>query len=278
MAKMHIGALCAGATLLLSANAMSRTCKTTSDFWPYEVKKEMENADILFYADLYLERSCEEILAEAKAGSNGTLYDMSAELVEAKAIATLKGKEEVTVKGDVIAMGYSLGDFNHTQSTALKVADKMSYPLEINDKKYFMVGPVPVKVQYGLIGEAGLDYQATLDLGSAILDANPYVDSKVFATAGVDVKIARVDATGDVILIKDTMTNHIALELDQVDFETITLDALGYNKVDALRGQITASAVSDTFGMEHTRELVSWNGFTREDQAFRVELDYPTPF
>ncbi|SMF48972.1 hypothetical protein [Pseudobacteriovorax antillogorgiicola] len=277
MANTLVTGICASVGLMLSVGSMARPCEKASDFWPFEVKQGGENSEILFYADLYLERSCTSIMAEAKAGSTGTLYGISADLVEAKASATLQNRRAIILEGDVTVLGYVVDDFRYTEQTSISIGDRLAFPLELDDSQTFMVGPVPVAVDYGLVGEGGLNYNATLSVGAIDLDATPYVESKVFAATGLDILIAEVKAYGEVTLINDTFRNQFSLALDQVNFDKIYFDAYGWNQLNALDGRIAMTAKTKVIGFERTynQDLVNWNGYARQDEAFRVELDYP---
>ena len=279
MSKLLGAAMCLGITLGASA-VQGKDCRVSSDLWPYDYKKEAKNADILVYADLYLERSCERIMAEAKAGSTATIYGISADVVEAIASAQLNDKRTMLVDGDLTVAGYVVGDFEHSVKTSIEFGDRFSFPIDLNDSKTFLVGPIPVKVQYGMVGEAGMDYLAELSAGAIQLGTDPFVDTNVYVNSKVDVAVAKVEATGKLILVNDQMNNQITLELDQVDFDRIYVDAIGQNDVRALEGSVTINAFADIMGnqRDYSKNLFSWNGFERQDQMFRVDLEYPLEF
>ena len=130
------------------------------------------------------------------------------------------------------------------------------------------------------MGEGGLSYNAELSVGAIDLDATPFVSSQVFASAGLKSPLVDVQASGEITLINDTLQNQISLAIDQVDLNTVYFDARGTNYLDALDGKISVKAQSKVAGFNRTynKDLVNWKGISREDQAFRVELDYPISF
>lgn len=265
-------------TLFCASGIQAEECQPQSKIWPYEFVKDFEQGKIEVYADLLLENSCTNVKAESKFLTTGQIFGISNDLIDATATASIEKGVAATLKGELMVLGYVVADLERTEKTVQTLKDTISVPIDLSAKRTFLVGPVPVPVEYGVIGEGGLGYEASLAMMKADLKAKPFVKSQIFARASVDAKVAVIEAAGQITLINDQLDNQVSLAIQNYDFDTIYLKASGINNFDGLKGDITIKAKADIMGKPngYRKELVSWNGFSQEDQLYLVDLAIPT--
>ena len=273
--KMSLLALITGAIALISLETQASTCRSTTDQWPYEYSKSGSNSEINFMAEFSILRKCDLLSAKATAHADGQLYGINAELVDTTAAADLKNRKYFSLDTEIAILGYVVDDFHYDEITEIAYEDRLEFPIEIKDRRTFWVGPVPIGVDYGLVGEGGIDYGASLNIGALDMRANPFVNGMVFASTDIDAQIAELKVYGEVILIQDNFSNELSMVLDQVDFDDISMTVNGYNELAALDGRITMYAYGeDKESSVFERDLIRWNGMTRSDEAYSINREF----
>lgn len=271
-----------GLCLLLGSAATTSyasDCAEKIDYWPFETTTGNEQVEVLFFADLHLERDCNNARAEVRAGAVAEFRGISIEAVDATAGASLVDYRSFLIDTEINVLGMVVQEYDSQEAAELVYADRVSFPIQVEDSEVFMVGPVPVDIRYGIIGDAGLSYSAAIQVGAVEVDADPYVDSSVYASGGIDAMLAEVRAEGDLTLIKDDFDADFRMMLDLASLDSFRFEATADNQFNALDGRVTVLAESRVPGLSRTYEqdLLSWDGYDRYDQAFDVAVDLPIP-
>jgi len=133
------------------------------------------------------------------------------------------------------------------------------------------VGPLPVPVRVGIQGTGALAVTAGLrNLGAAVT-VIPSAKANAYVLAGVDVKIIKGSARGDLLLVDGQLTNSLSAYFNpEGDAPSIDVSAAGDLAVSALNGTVTASVQLPEGGKPklHTVELFRWEGVKQDVRLF----------
>ncbi len=265
--------------LIIATSSFGAICETTADYWPAEYTAGDDNINVAFYGDLSLLNNCTQQQADVHAGAASKLYSIDVEIIDAAAGASLEDYNIFAINGEIAVFGMVVDDFSYDFTAEISYGDTLSFPVEISDKQIFFAGPIPIGVDYGIIGEGGLEYNANLRALALGLDVIPFVKTSVFAAAGIDAIIASVKVRGELALINDSFNTNLILAIDQETFDRAFFTAYGENEFSALDGSIDliAEVGIDPLKESYDLELYAWKGYSIRDEAFNVESDIPFP-
>lgn len=258
-------------TFLISASpwfaASAFGCEEKVNSWPYNVETGNETAGVFFSAEFRVDRNCQRLAALGESLAGGRLFDLEANLIEAKAEASLSNRRNFNVNSDLTVLGNTVNLFSYNERLELVFSDRYVVPVDLGDDTTVMVGPVPVKVEYGISADLGASYRLSLAVIEAAFNTRPFIESDVYASAGVDVGIAFVRTSGELLLLDDELNIDTVINLDQVDFDRVDLAINADNDMNALDGRIDVEAGVDVgvYKKEGERNLISWDGYSRRD-------------
>lgn len=260
--------------LMLSAPGYGSNlnCDVVADNWPLDYSLGDEDINVDFYADLDLLRTCNSVSGIVNVGAMGSFYELKAELVEGLASANLFDYDQFSVESELNILGMVVDELDYNFSTEVSYSDRLGFPVTLSNIQVFMVGPVPVDVEYGIFGEGGLEYYAGLAAGRLAMEAVPFVETGVFASGGVDAVIVAVELRGDLILINDSFHNELSLELDLANLNRVFFTGFGTNELSALDGKIrllTRTGVPP-FASTHENEIFAWQGYDYLTGAYDI--------
>lgn len=267
--RLTFVSLCLASVSTLSS---AKPCNTTTQEWPYEKDLGASAASVHLYAKMDLTRSCDSVKAVAQTGVDAKLFNLNdMKLFKATATANIDKREEVNLFGEVVLLGSVVDYFSHGYETSVSAQDHFSFPIDQSDSSMFMIGPVPVNINYGVQGEAQLAYQAELSIGEATVSLTPKVNAKVYADTNVDISIARVKADGDIVLVNDSMQQDFSLSVDASDLST-QFTAHGENQLAALSGRVGVEAHTNISGFERSydKDIISWPGYESTNEIFDI--------
>ncbi|NRA64780.1 MAG: hypothetical protein HRU19_09890 [Pseudobacteriovorax sp.] len=272
-----LSGILATACLMATTGLSAADCPSEINYWPYETTTGNDEISALFFADLHLERNCNLLRGEVHAGAVADFRGISIEAVDAIAEVALKDRRTFSVETIVTVVGMVVQEFKYEEIAEIGYSDSFDFPISMSQEEIVMVGPVPVSVEYGIVGEAGLNYDATLQIGALDVGANPYVDTSVFANGGIDVGFASVKASGEMTMVNDSFDARLNLAIDQVNFDKLVFTANATNEFEALDGRISVFAEASVagFSREYETDLFNWDGYSRTDNAFDIEVDVP---
>lgn len=219
------------------------------------------------------------LLGEAKAGAS--IFGVTADLLRLNGnmYAPKKGNMTGKVGLDVLPFGtvYSLS----LDGASVSKKDAVTKTLDVTFANFrVMVGPVPVQVKAGAQGSAGFKYYAGLNPASAVAELTPFVHSKVYVQAGVDIVVAGAGAGAEMTLLNYDLSMYGAARLWVQTPEGQTKPMLGIrqqyqiaHKLEMLNGSAYAYAYIyvPKFGIppwkkkEWRWDIWKWNGFTPID-------------
>lgn len=216
------------------------------------------------------------LLGEAKAGAS--IFGITADVLRLTGSVNAPNKGNMTGKVtlDVLPLGtvYSLS----LNGASISKEDGATKTLDANFANFrVMIGPVPVQVKAGARGDAGFRYYAGLNPTSAAAEFTPFVHSRVYVQAGVDVGVAGAGAGAEMTLLNYDLAMSGSIRLWAQIPEGQTKQMLGIreqykisNKLEMLNGSAYAYAYIyvPKFGIppwkkkEWRWDIWKWNGFT----------------
>ena len=219
------------------------------------------------------------LLGEAKAGAS--IFGINADLLRLNGNMNAPRKGNMTGKIglDVLPFGtvYSLS----LDGASISKKDAATKTLDATFANFrVMVGPVPVQVKAGAQGSAGFKYYAGLNPASALAELTPFVHSKVYVQAGVDIVVAGAGAAAEMTLVNYDLSMYGGVRLWVQTPEGQTKPMLGIrqqyqiaHKLEMLNGSAYAYAYIyvPKFGVppwkkkEWRWDIWKWNGFTPID-------------
>ncbi len=219
------------------------------------------------------------LLGEAKAGAS--MFGISADLMR------LNGNMNAPRKGDMSGnVGLDVLPFGTVYSLSLNGAsvsksDSFTKTLDVPFADFrVMNGPVPVQVKAGAQGSAGFKYAAGLNPASAYAAFIPFVHSKVYVQAGVDLVVVGAGAGAEMTLVNYDLSMRGSAQLLVQTPEGQTKPMLGIqqkfqiaHKLEMLNGVAYAYAyiyvprwgVPPWKKKELRWDIWKWDGFTPID-------------
>ncbi|MFW7379798.1 MAG: hypothetical protein ACOH5I_13380 [Oligoflexus sp.] len=274
MQRLSLSAIATLGSGLLCASALTANpCESKLDQWPYAVDFGGQDANIFFEAGLEVNRDCRDLGTRGYAAAGAGLLGLEALLIESDANLGLIDRRHFELHAGIAILGFVVDSYHYETVAELQWQDQVQFPIDLSSKELIMVGPVPVNVTYGVEGEAGVRYGANIAFLEADLEVDPFLDSAVYAQAGVDVGFAAVKATGRVKLLDDQLRTKLWVSMDQVNFDKVDLVASGDNDLSALDGAIElyAGAKIGGFDRSYSDDLFRWDGYVRNDRLFDVQ-------
>lgn len=262
--------------LCFSSAALANPCERKVDFWPKTINFGDNTARIFFDSALEIARDCQLFSARGFAAAGGGLFGVEGLFIESTADISIYERRDLEFNSGIAVLGYVVDTYQYQNTVDLNWQDRLQFPIDISDKQLLWVGPVPVNVTYGVEADVGVQYDVTMAFLEANFAVDPFVQSSVYARAGVDVGLASVYASGRIQLLDDQLQSNLWLSMDQVNFDRIDVVASGDNSLEALKGgiEIHASAGLGVWEKNYTEELFSWNGYARTDRLYDVQESF----
>ena len=174
--------------------------------------------------------------------------------------------------------GQQLLNVNQSRIARLDGSSSKEQPIDEGTTIPFSIGPIPVSVTLGVQGRAGLGYQYALEDGGVDSDLGPFVDTRAYARAAVDLKVAGAGVEGNLTMLK----NGLQLAGDIGTRATVARPHLyyafsGHNELTLLKGRISAIAwvYKPRWGFppwkkkEYEWQIIDWGGFHEKRYIFR---------
>jgi hypothetical protein len=137
---------------------------------------------------------------------------------------------------------------------------------------YFSLGPVPMHARIGATGSAGVRYSLAASSLFGDVTVVPYLDTKAYATCGVDLLIAEGGVGVDLTLLKQNLEMATRLEIASANGEPeYRWDYHATNTMNALSGKLYAYAevdyLLDTWEGQWT--IFDWPGLQWQAELYR---------
>ena len=202
-----------------------------------------------------------EVTAEGKAG--GKVFGAGGDVL--RLTGDLKGDASantVTADFEVFVAGQSVYSVNKTSPSWSWSPAPLQKSVDFSAGTTIWIGPVPVALQIGAHGDAGLQYSLNLTPMEVSLSGGPFVHSSVYAQAGVGVSWASAGVGVQMTLIDWDMNLHASAGVGWCFGYYAYDDLYADSDVNMLAGNLYAYAEVDTwFGdAEYTHNLFSWDG------------------
>lgn len=215
------------------------------------------------YLDLNLTSQASVATGEARVG--GTILGSSQDLVKVKASVNAPGSKPMRAYATLDIMGTRVYTFDETKATSWTKSQNYSKSFDKQVlKTRFMVGPIPMSASFGVRGNGGVSYSMTIRPAYARLNFEPYVNSAVYAQAGVDVVVAEAGVRGSVTLLNDKLSLSASAGLYADAQKRLYYEARwsGINTITALKGKVDLYAKVDLlfYSDEWTYTIFNWNG------------------
>ncbi len=217
--------------------------------------------------------------AEGKTGAY--IFNSHAELVRANANVQAPDNGDLSARLNVAVFGNSVYD-RQFKAPKLQYSDSYSIPLDRKIGDYrFAVGPIPMKVSFGIRGSVGLRYELAAAPRYAYAKVTPFTNTQVYAEGGADIVVGGAGVGANLTLLNDELELAAKANI-RTDFQNrkVFLDTnfYGYNKLDALSGKVYAYAYvyRPDFGIPPwTKEqwnwtIWDWQGFHQSGYLFNL--------
>lgn len=206
------------------------------------------------------------VTADGKAG----VYVLGGDLTLARANAKFYSPRGTNVERS--AQAYVLGAKLYDESD--KGTDvSWNYKLDLGSYKKgvsatFTIGPIPITVEAGAAGKAGVNFMARLTDMWANGRVQPFVDSAAYASGYINAFIAQAGVEAFMTLLKDTLDLYgfVGVVVGQANGLTqfvFTTQVAGENSIEALNGHV------DIFARIRVPKFIGWKWKTYSTELFR---------
>ncbi|MBC7326897.1 hypothetical protein H5T87_02110 [bacterium] len=212
--------------------------------------------------DAYIGMKGEKDKLELKASGKGTgyLFGESTEIVYGEARLN-SSKDKANSSIVIRALGYDL--WYDERDTFISYQDSQSKGIDQAYTGNFMIGPIPVSVTLGFKGVVGIDYGFCLTPSHISGILSPYIDTRGYAEAGVDVVVASAGAGAELTFLKDRLNLQTDLGIELAGDEPFFVVRYGaLNELEALNGSIYAYTKIDYLigSKKFTWDIFNWDG------------------
>lgn len=238
--------------------------------FPYDLPIGNEQAYINVHNEVRLSYDCQAALAKAGSETRAGVFDLDLNLLQAEAKASARQGQPASAGARVLVMGFEVAREDLDLDQLVNVEISPEPEMDVSGHLILNVGPVPVPIKYGVTANAQMNINGGTKGFGVALSLVPAAEAQVYVQAGVDIAIAEAIARGDVTLINDSLNNEIALLFEESDQGYIRFDASSRNSLQALDGHVfvRARAGVGSLSKSYERELLRWDGYSRDDLVF----------
>ena len=188
-------------------------------------------------------------------------------------------RKEIDFGASLYVMGYEVNKISENVASELSL--KGSPSLGIDEEETFKgsLGPIPVSIKYGVVGQITFNWQASADLMAADVQVYPTVESDVYVEGMIGSKaVLSAHAEGQMTLLEDELKGRIRLEID-TEKKTPEARVLAKidNKMSALNGEIKGHVMlRDETAID--QDIFSWDGFNHSQSVLDENRIIPIQF
>jgi len=237
---------------------------------PYSRAYADTNAKVDFHNTVTLRYNCKTFLTQTDGGIHANFYGVQADLIQAK-VAADSGKDSAHLSFSALVLGYEVAHEDTQINEVYRKTFKPDQDLDLAKDSTLQVGPLAIPVRYGLQGTSALDVTAALRNFGAELTAVPSAKANAYLLAGIDVKLIKGSARGDLLLVDGQINNALGAHFSpRGETPTIDISAVGDLAFSAFDGSITASVQVPEGGKQKTynSELFRWNGISKSARLY----------
>jgi len=212
------------------------------------------------------------ISGEARFG--GALFNHPRELLRLMGSCSSPSAGSMNTQFSVFFDGKSVYNYNQNQPAPMEKSDSFSKDFDFPYTYRFSVYDVPMSATIGIRGTVGARYWFQLQPLSAVGFIYPSANVKGYAEAGPDLEnVAKVQAGGDLTLLKDSMTLGAIVELKINGTTPPSFEKwyACYNDLQALSGDLYVKGCVDVpvFGEACAKKkLWDWQGVHTSGYVF----------
>jgi hypothetical protein len=115
------------------------------------------------------------------------------------------------------------------------------HPVEYSYKTNFSLGPIPMSVEVGARGNAGVKYRGVVSPAGAVMLLTPFVRTSAFVEVGaVDIEVGEVGVGGELVLVNDDLQLKASalLQVDSNERPIFVQDYSAHNRMEMLSGKL----------------------------------------
>ncbi|MBC7659443.1 MAG: hypothetical protein H7249_07015 [Chitinophagaceae bacterium] len=257
------------------ASARADTCFHPYDkTLPYDLPLSGNQATVLLHAEVHFSYDCKSAGADAIATADANLFNLNINVMHSRAYAVTNMNSAVTKGslGQASVMVLGMEVVNEALDLESLIDEDPSMPIDVSSMMYFNVGPVPVPVQYGVEGAAGVHIRGGIESVGLGLNVDPHVNTFAYVQAGVSNAVVKAYIRGNLVVLEDHLAN--LLHYGVYDAETtpeLRFSLMSTNRYNALNGGV--NLVAAAMGQTYQKVLFDWPGSTNEENLF----DYSEP-
>jgi hypothetical protein len=231
-----------------------------------------DKAAVYLKAEAGLSYDCQVFSASSFGEADVELFKIKAQVINARAATTHNG-ERTQLNGRVTTLGYEIKSISRDVSTVYEETFRPNRDIDLSKDMTVMVGPVPVSIRYGVEGVTGIRVKAGFKNFGSNLHTSPFLKTAAYLQGGIDVKIIKASARGDLLLVDGKLPTDLSVYFDRsAKAPTIAYTAHGDILADTLQGSAKA-LLEVKLGDEtksYERDLFAWNGETISGETFHL--------
>lgn len=244
--------------------------------WPWE-GGDKNKAYIGFFPYVKFGATKTEAKGEAGIDINGALAGQwDGSVAALKVSAHSPGSGPLTINMEASAVGMKPWTKPLAKSGSLSFEDEMRSGISHSVDFKFQLGPVPMRAEFGLRGELGLQYGLELyplQIGSYV---QPYAAADAYAQAGADAYVAAIGVGGQLRLIQFTLPIQGTANFEWDEEPLIRLVLSSTADLTLLSGDLYAYAkvnyLVGTWKGKHS--FFNWKGFQKTGTIIDYKATY----
>lgn len=257
-----------GLSLSAASFGASPCSKTYSKVLPFDLPLGTEQASLDIHNELSFSYDCLTLRTRAGSEANVQFLNMDLNVLQSELSATQTREAPGAGYVRLTVAGFELARRDFTLDKVYEQTISPDSDFDFSETQVFNVGPIAVPVNYGIEGNASLEiFAGWKDLGLEA-EANPIADAKVYVQGTADLKLVQLLARGDMVLIKDRLSNKARVSFEEDGQLFIRLAATSVNDLEAFDGGVLVRATSSLDGSQKIweRQLFDWDAISRQDQ------------
>lgn len=259
----------------LSSTDFSKCATFAERIYPWSQNLGDGNFGVFIEADSHAIANCQGVEVGAHARADATVFEESVSLLDASITASA-GKKDISFYSKLLVLGYEVGKNSMSTKAFLQASGRPSYNIDKNEHWDGSIGPVPVTINYGIIGEAHLGWHVTANILEAKIDARPSVDVDAVISGGIgSSSVVALEVGGKMKVLQDDFVAEMGANISGEDHapEFVT-NANIENDMVALSGLLEGQATVASNKI-FEKEFFRWEGIDLSESIYKEEKHFP---
>lgn len=263
--------------ILVDGETSTQECK---ELYAWEYPWSNRLGDDKFASDFSFtvrsQADCQKVVSSADMAITGIVFETSLDMASGR-VEVESADHMTSYSSELSVLGMVVDRQQIQGGNRLHTSGSSRHPFEFSDEYSTFVGPIPVTLEYGVIGEAGLQWDGEMQGLSAELQASPSIEAAAYVTGGVAMKsVVEIEAGGSLNLIDDVLTSQAGIRVDGLgsDEPMLSVNAAIDNEMTALDGHLFGRVELLSKEVYHS-EFYRWDGVVQQGNLVDENLDIP---